>query len=131
MLEPVLVDTPTKFPQACFVCTGQTGPMIDWQAEKPGGLHLYTCARCNKESARVSGFGEGERLDELEEALQAYAAHERELVAFRIDLKAEREDGELKDKAIEELEIELEAKKGRIAQLEELRRSTVETLVGA
>jgi hypothetical protein len=129
MLEPVLVDTPTKFPQACFVCTGQTGPFIDWQAEKPGGLHLYTCARCNKESARVSGFGEGERLDELETALETFDRSARDVEIAGRTIYEMRGELELKDKAIEELEITLEAKKGRIAQLEEQLHTAAAQLV--
>ena len=129
MLEPVLVDTLTKFPQACFVCTGQTGPFIDWMAEKPGGLHLYTCAKCNKTAARVSGFGEGERLDELEDALRTYAERERELTALRIDLKVERDESELKSQSIEQLTGWLEQAQARVTQLEEQRREAAEQLL--
>jgi len=129
MLEPVLVDTPTKFPQACFVCTGQTGPFIDWQAEKPGGLHLYTCARCNRDSARVAGFADGERLEELEEALGSFDDFRRQIETLSVQLATERDEREIEARAYAALEAELAATHGRVTQLEEQRQEAAKQLV--
>jgi hypothetical protein len=129
MLEPVLVDTPTKFPQACFVCTGQTGPFIDWQAEKPGGLHLYTCSRCNRDSARVAGFAAGDRLEALSAALESFDYVERQIETLTVQLKTERDESELKDHAIDALKDELAATQGRVTQLEEQRQEAAKQLV--
>ena len=82
MIDFMLVDTPFTFPQACVGCMSQKGPMVDTHRELRGYGHVYVCHICAKTTARLMGFAEGERLDELADAVVALGERDREIASL-------------------------------------------------
>jgi len=82
MLEPMVVDHPSQFPTNCIGCTSQTGPMLDTHREIDGYGRIYVCSRCAKNHARIFGFVDGKRLDELEAAADSLVEKNRQLESY-------------------------------------------------
>jgi hypothetical protein len=127
-----VVDVPTAFPQACVGCASQKGPLIDTHREIAGG-HVYVCSVCMKTGARLLGFAEGEKLDELENAAKAVGEREREIGSLRdIVLRHEGVEARMTSR-VKEQEEEIETLAARVAQLEGRLRENAEialSLVG-
>lgn len=117
MIEFIAVDHPTAFPQACMVCMGQKGPMVDVHRELPSG-HVYICQVCAKSISRVLGFAEGKKLDELEQA--ATRAYEQERVSARLEgeLREERRLRAVEHRSLEQSIEQVNFLNGRVKQLE-------------
>lgn len=126
MLNPIVVDAPTIFPNCCAQCKGQTGPLVDTHVENRFGDRIYMCASCIRLDAIALGLVKGKRHSELltqmrtqaedgrqAEAAQTLAAEARTALAIE-----ERTSGQLRD--------ELVAAHQRIDQLENAIRSEAE-----
>ncbi len=137
MLEPIIVDHPSQFPTNCVGCTSQTGPMLDTHREIDGYGRIYLCSRCAKNHARILGFTDGKRLDELEAAADSLVEKNLQLASYVeqvFELKYEHEeDARHKREQREENEmliarvLQLES---RIRERNEAARADME-LVGA
>ena len=79
MIDYTAVEFPAIFPQACVACTSQKGPIADTHRDLPGYGHVYVCERCAKSFARIFGYSDGKRLDELENASKLVVERERDL----------------------------------------------------
>src|SRR5262245_52305762 len=79
MLEFIYVPHADAFPQKCVSCDSQPGPFVlTHRMLNPWGT-VYICKRCAKTCARVMGFMEGKRLDELEHAIETEVAAVQEV----------------------------------------------------
>jgi hypothetical protein len=85
-MEFIAVEYPTMFPQACVACTSQKGPIADTFRDLPGYGHVYVCERCAKSFARIFGYSDGERLDELENASKLVKERERDVANLTKEL---------------------------------------------
>jgi septal ring factor EnvC (AmiA/AmiB activator) len=105
-MEFIAVEYPTMFPQACVACTSQKGPIADTFRDLPGYGHVYVCERCAKSFARIFGYSDGKRLDELENASKLLVERERDLSGMTQELArvslalddAEHQIADLKEK---------------------------------
>jgi hypothetical protein len=117
VIDFIVVPVPTAFPQACVGCGSQKGPLVDTHREIAGG-HVYWCSVCAKTSARLLGFAEGAKLDELEGAANAVVEREREIGSLRdIVLRHEGAEARLVSR-VKQQEEEIETLAARVAQLE-------------
>lgn len=117
-----LVDVPALFPSACS-CGNQKGPLVDTHREV-AGLHQYVCLNCAKAYANLFGLVSWKDAEEKADVATQIARLEYELSNVEKKLREERDESELKDRAIDKLKVELEKANARIAHLEELRRRT-------
>ncbi len=125
MIEFVMVDHPTKFPQACVACMSQKGPMLDTHAERFGS-HVYVCQACLDKGAVLSGRVKGERARELSALAQGDAEKDKLIEELSGLLKTTREElADVSNLAIEQ-DARLGLANGRIAQLEARIRETAE-----
>jgi len=127
MLEFMLIDRPILFPNRCAFCINTRGPVLDTMIADPQNRRYYVCESCAKRIARVFGFIEGPRMEELSDAATGIAEAQAE-VETRNGWIAER------DERIAQLEQELvmrvtqrdDAVDKRVL-LESLARSVVDT----
>lgn len=127
MIEMQLVDVPTQFPMACS-CGNQKGPLVDTHREKLGA-HEYVCLECGKKYASLFGLAPWKDVEEKAKIAQMVASLERELDVTRTQLKAERDESELKGRVIEDLSEKLDNAEGKIASLTERMNQAAEELV--
>jgi hypothetical protein len=117
MIDYIAVPHATAFPQSCVCCLSQKGPFVDTHRESPTG-HVYVCSACAKTIARVMGFAEGRKLDELADAAGSVHTLEREIDGLREAL-GEREGALLTaGLRIKEADEHMSIMQGRIEQLE-------------
>ena len=118
MLPFAVIPSPLRFPYACVGCGNQKGPLVNTHRELPGYGDVYVCKRCAKQIAEVLGFAPGEKLAELEQAVDIHAADELEIGVLRTkiaEVELERKELEAKLAATEDM---LGEAHGRVIQLE-------------
>ena len=117
MLEFIVLERAIGFPGTCIGCNSQTGPVLDTHREV-AGLRVYLCQECIKRGARIFGFVEGNRLDELAGASASVAEKEREIAALQEQLEQAKNllEGHLRN--ANELDVENEMLAARVKQLE-------------
>jgi hypothetical protein len=129
MIEPMIVSNALAFPMVCKGCGTQKGPFIDYHVEDVAG-HFYLCVNlCVKTGARLAGFFEGAKLDELQSAASTVNGLERERDSLSGQLSVAEEmiaKFQRVSKERDEYEEQLEA---RVKQLEgNLRENAQNTL---
>lgn len=80
MLEFIEVPQAPFAPYGCVACRSNTGPLLDTHVENAAFGRVYLCQSCIARGARLFGFAEGERMDELVDAAKLAASAERENV---------------------------------------------------
>jgi hypothetical protein len=111
---------------------GSKGPFVDTHRELQTG-HVYVCQVCAKTIARIFGFADGKKLDELEGAAKAVSERDREIASLTEQLNDQVTivtEFTAKDR---EQAQELESLHARVSQLEGRLREEAEvslSLVG-
>ena len=96
---------------------GSKGPFVDTHRELSTG-HVYVCQVCAKTIARIFGFADGKKLDELEGAAKAVAERDREIESLS-DQLGEQKSIVTQFTASDLVQIEeIETLQARVAQLE-------------
>lgn len=127
MLEFVVVDRPTIWPNLCVATNTATGPMVDTHRELNGWGRVYISKDAILRANKALGLTKGKRYDELLAAGETVGRLETE-VAELIAANAERDATvatlERENKNLNELLVD---KESRITQLENALRSEVES----
>lgn len=119
MLEFIVVESGSFYPNCCIACNGYKGPLADLHVETHSG-RVYVCRSCAKRLAIVFGFTKGEQMEKLTRAAERLELGEKQMdeALCRIaDMESDQTQllGELR--ALQDYRAFAE---GRIAQLEAL-----------
>jgi len=84
VLEFIVVDAPLVAPHTCVGCNSGKGPMVDTHRELvalggSAGGRVYLCGLCVRRAARVFGYVEGARMDELVNLDETLGLRDKEL----------------------------------------------------
>jgi hypothetical protein len=123
MIEFIVVDHPTVYPNACFVCGAGKGPMVDTHVEKPvagGDQHLYLCRLCVTRAARVLGLVKGEKMDELLQASVALEAKQAKLAGLETELTAAKMEAAGARATMKAQKVQLQDQSGRMQAMAHL-----------
>jgi hypothetical protein len=126
LLEPIVVDAPTIFPNACAQCHGQTGPLVDTHVENRFGDRVYLCASCIRIDAIALGLVKGKRHSELLTQMRTAAEDSRQAEAARALADEARTALAIEERTSGQLRDELVAAHQRIDQLENAIRTEAE-----
>ena len=128
MIDFIAVEFPAIFPQACVACTSQKGPIADTHRDLPGYGHVYVCERCAKSFARIFGYSDGKRLDELENASKLVVERERDLAKMSEALAWTRQHLQDAQHQITDLQGKLRDSDNRVESLRASMRQGAEQL---
>lgn len=118
MIEFIAIESPVHFPQACVACGSQKGPIADTHRDLPGYGHVYVCESCAKTFARIFGYADGKRLDELENASKLVVERERDIENLSRELSAARIDLHNEQHQVADLAMKLRDAENRCASLQ-------------